>query len=127
MSQNSKSIARTAAALSTVALVTTAAIAQSASPYGVWTRPSNGTKVEFTNCGGKLCAKVISSANKDSVGKQIMSGAEKSGDNTWKGNLLNTEDGKTYSGVVVLEGPKALSLKGCVAGGLICKGETWTR
>jgi uncharacterized protein (DUF2147 family) len=120
-------IARIAAVAAGVALVATAALAQANSPYGVWTRPSTGTKVEFTNCSGKLCAKVISSSNKESVGKQIMSGAEKSGDNTWKGDLLNTEDGKTYSGVVVLEGPKALSLKGCVAGGLICKGETWTR
>jgi uncharacterized protein (DUF2147 family) len=117
-------LAIAAAALTGLA---SSAFAQANSPFGTWTRPSNGTKVEFTNCGGKLCAKVISSSNKDSVGKQIMSGAEKSGDNTWKGDLLNTEDGKTYSGVVTLEGPKALNLKGCVAGGLICKGETWVR
>ena len=38
----------------------------------------------------------------------------------------HTEDGKTYSGVVTLEGPNALNLKGCALG-FICKGETWQR
>jgi uncharacterized protein (DUF2147 family) len=116
----------TAAAIATVLLTATAAFAQS-SPFGTWTRPSNGTKVNFYDCGGKLCAKVTSSSNKDSVGKTIMTGAAKTGDNTWKGDLLNTEDGQTYSGVVTLEGPKALNLKGCVLGGIVCKGETWVR
>lgn len=118
----------TAAAIAATALVTaTAVYAQAASPFGTWTRPSNGTKVDFYECGGKLCAKVISSKNKESVGKVILSGAAKSGANTWNGDLLNTEDGKTYSGVVTLEGPKALNLKGCVLGGIVCKGETWVK
>jgi uncharacterized protein (DUF2147 family) len=119
-------ILKTIAAGAALALVATSALAQS-SPFGTWTRPSNGTKVNFYDCGGNLCAKVTSSSNKDSVGKTIMNGAKKTGDNKWQGDLLNTEDGKTYSGVVTLDGPKELTLKGCVAGGLICKGETWTR
>lgn len=116
-------LAATAAAL---ALGTTVAVAQT-SPFGTWTRPSTGTKVNFYDCGGKLCAKVLSSKDKSAEGKVIMSGAAKSGDNQWKGNLLNTEDGQTYSGIVTMEGPKALNLKGCAMAGLICKGETWTR
>ena len=116
---------RILAAAATAAVLATAAHA--ADPYGTWTRPSNGTKVDFYNCGGKLCAKVISSKNAASVGKVIMTGAAKTGDNTWKGDLLNTEDGQTYNGVVTLEGPKALNLKGCVLGGIVCKGETWVR
>lgn len=98
-----------------------------ASPYGTWTRPSTGTKVEFYDCGGKLCGKIVSSKNKDTIGKQIVSGASKTGENTWKGNLLNTEDGQTYNGVITLEGPKALNLQGCVLGGIVCKGETWVK
>jgi uncharacterized protein (DUF2147 family) len=114
-----------ATALVTLALGTTTALAQS-SPFGTWTRPSNGTKVDFYDCGGKLCAKVVASSNKESVGKVIMKGADKTGANTWAGDLLNTEDGKTYSGKVTLEGPKALNLSGCTAV-VFCKGETWTR
>jgi uncharacterized protein (DUF2147 family) len=117
---------RIAATLAAVAFGATAVLAQT-SPFGTWTRPSTGTKVNFYECSGKLCAKVTSSKDKSAEGKVIISGAAKSGDNQWKGDLLNTEDGQTYSGVVTLEGPNALNLKGCLLGGVICKGETWTR
>jgi len=98
-------------------------------PYGTWLRPSTGTQVNFYNCGGKLCAKIVAvkdQSRKGEIGTLIMNGAGKSGDNEWRGDLLNTEDGKTYSGVVTLEGPTALNLKGCVAA-IFCKGETWQR
>src|SRR3954466_16053195 len=92
--------------------------AQAAEPYGTWTRPSTGTQVNFWNCGGKLCggaAAVQDPARKNTIGTVIMKGAAKSGDNTWKGDLLDLESGKTYSGVVTLESANALNLKGCVA------------
>jgi len=120
----------TTAALVAAGIFVAAGTAHAADPYGTWTRPSTGAKLEFYDCGGKLCAKVASvvdKAKQGDVGKVIMTGAAKSGDNTWKGDLLNLEDGKTYSGVVTLEGPKALNLKGCALAGLICKGETWTK
>ena len=98
-------------------------------PYGTWVRPSTGTQVNFYNCGGKLCGKIVAvkdQSRKGEIGTVIMNGAAKSADNEWRGDLLNTEDGKTYSGVVTLEGPNALALKGCVAA-IFCKGETWQR
>jgi uncharacterized protein (DUF2147 family) len=112
----------------TLALASTGA-AQAAEPYGTWTRPSTGTQVNFWNCGGKLCGKIAAvqdPARKNTIGTVIMKGAAKSGDNTWKGDLLDLESGKTYSGVVTLESANALNLKGCVAA-VFCRGETWTR
>lgn len=106
-----------------------AGVANAAEPYGTWTRPSTGTQVNFWNCGGKLCGKIAAvkdQARKNTVGTVIMKGAAKSGDNTWKGDLLDVESGKTYSGVVTLESASALNLKGCVAA-VFCRGETWTR
>jgi uncharacterized protein (DUF2147 family) len=98
-------------------------------PYGTWVRPSTGTQVNFYNCGGKLCGKIVAvkdQSRKSEIGTMIMNGAAKTSDNEWRGDVLNTEDGKTYSGVVTLEGPNALNLKGCALG-FICKGETWQR
>ena len=112
----------------TAGLAATAASA--AEPYGTWLRPSTGATVSFYDCGGKLCAKIAGQkdpAKKGTIGKVIMTGATKSGANTWKGELLNVEDGKTYSGVVTLQSAKALRLEGCVLGGIICNGETWTK
>ena len=98
-------------------------------PFGTWMRPSTGTQVNFYNCGGKLCGKIVAvkdQSRKGEIGTMIMNGAAKTSDNEWRGDVLNTEDGKTYSGVVTLEGPNALNLKGCALG-FICKGETWQR
>jgi uncharacterized protein (DUF2147 family) len=120
-------IASSVAAASMFAVFATAAYA--AEPTGTWVRPSTGTQVNFYNCGSKLCARISAvkdQSRKNTIGTVIMKGATKSGDNTWKGDLLNTENGKTYSGVVTLESANALHLKGCVAM-VMCSGETWQR
>lgn len=111
------------------ALFAACGAANAAEPYGTWTRPSTGTQVNFYKCGDKLCGKIAAvkdQARKNTVGTVIMKGAAKSGDNTWKGDLLDVEAGKTYSGVVTLESATALNLKGCVAA-VFCRGETWTK
>lgn len=113
----------------TLAFASLAGTAFAAEPYGTWTRPSTGTQVSFTNCGGKLCGKIVGvkdEARKNTIGTVIMKGAAKSGENTWKGDLLDVESGKTYSGVVTLESASALKLEGCVAG-VFCRGETWVK
>lgn len=118
------------AALGAVAVLACSATASfAASPNGTWVRPSTGTKVNFYDCGGKLCAKIVGvkdPAKKGTVGTVIMSGATKTGDNKWEGDLLNTDNGNTYSGYVTLSGG-GLKLQGCALGGLVCTGETWQR
>ena len=114
-------------ALATVAAVLLLSPAMAAEPYRKWVRPSNGAEVSFFDCGGKLCGKVVSKGtSKAKVGTMIVSGAAKTGANEWKGNLLNPEDGKTYSGVITLVGDSGLNLKGCALG-VFCEGETWRR
>ena len=120
----------TRAFIGTAALTALSITAQAAEPFGTWIRPSTGAQLSFYDCGGKLCAKVVGvkdQSKKDMVGKVIMTGAAKSGDNAWKGDLLNLEDGQTYSGTITLLSASALNLKGCVLGGLICKDETLTK
>jgi uncharacterized protein (DUF2147 family) len=103
--------------------------ARAQEPFGTWVRPSTGTQVNFYNCGGKLCGKIVAvkdQSRKGEIGTVIMNGAARTSEKEWRGDVLNTEDGKTYSGVVTLEGPNALNLQGCALG-FICKGETWQR
>jgi len=111
------------------ALLGFAGAAGAAEPYGVWLRPSTGSQVRFYDCGGKLCAKVVAvkdDARKGEIGKMIMRGAVKSGENTWKGDLTDAGTGKVYSGTVTLQSASALSLQGCI-GGFLCQTESWTR
>ena len=89
--------------------------ARASDPFGTWMRPSTGTQVNFYNCGGKLCGKIVAvkdQSRKGEIGTVIMNGAARTSDNEWRGDVLNTEDGKTYSGVVTLEGPNALKPEG---------------
>jgi uncharacterized protein (DUF2147 family) len=127
MSTTIKSLLVTSIALASF-VVGLSGAASAAEPYGVWVRPSTGTQVSFYNCGGKLCGKIVAvkdESRKKEVGTVIMKGSVKSGDNKWEGDLLEADTGKIYTGVVTLEGPSALNLKGCVL--MICKGETWTK
>jgi uncharacterized protein (DUF2147 family) len=102
--------------------------ALAAEPFGEWVRPSTGAQVRFYDCGGKLCGKIVAVKDKSrtkEIGMVILNGAVKSGDNEWKGSLLDTDNGKTYARVVTLEGD-GLNLKGCALG-IICQGETWRK
>ena len=115
------------AALTLAAFATTAFAAD---PYGVWRRPEDGTTFSFFRCGGGLCVKVKGvkdPADRKYIGAMVFSGASKTGPNVWEGRVKNLEDGETYMGKITLNGANSVTLDGCVLGGAICKGETWTR
>ncbi|MFN0218136.1 MAG: DUF2147 domain-containing protein [Hyphomicrobium sp.] len=109
-------------ALSTLSFT---APARADSPNGTWLR-GNGAHISVFDCGGGIGMKVTKSPEAAKVGKQIMCGAKKSGENKWKGTVLNLDDGQKYSGYVELSGG-SLTLSGCVLGGLICNNDTWSR
>lgn len=124
------------------ALLAAPAFAAAEDAFGTWRHPENGSLVKLYSCGGGLCARIakVKDANAKDVnnpdaskrgrsvqGIVIMSGAKKSGENTWKGRLYNREDGGTYSGNIEVISKSQLRLEGCGLGGLICKGVTWTR
>lgn len=132
--------AATLAALGWALTLATPAAAGDAT--GTWVRPNGASQISITNCGGNLCGKIAwlktprndtqnpdaSKRDRPLVGVQIIRGMQPTGKpDQWKGKLYNAEDGKTYTGYVQLSGANKMKLEGCVLGGLICKGETWTR
>lgn len=97
-------------------------------PYGIWVREESGTKFDFYNCAGKLCAKVIAVAKdseKKAIGTVILRNAVRK-DGAWRGDIYNTDDGKIYSGSVTVDKPDELTLEGCLMR-FLCKSETWVR
>lgn len=118
------------AALASAALFLFASTALGADPYGVWRRPDDGTTFNFFRCGGGLCVKVkgvTDPADKKFIGSMVFTGAQKIGPGAWQGQVKNLEDGQMYLGKITLNSANSLTLDGCVMGGAICKGETWTR
>lgn len=109
--------------------------------FGVWRHPENGSHVEMYRCGDALCAKIVriqdgqkvDDKNPDPlkrkrpiVGLVIMSGASPSGPTSWKGELYNRVDGKTYAGTATVKSTDQLELSGCSMI-VLCKTVTWTR
>ena len=88
---------------------------------GTWLRPSTGAIVKFEPCGGSFCGIVQSGKYAGrSIGKMTGSGGK------YRGNITDLAEDKTYKGRANVNG-NTMSLKGCVLGGLICKGEDWQR
>lgn len=128
--------------VATVLLGMTASAAWAADPTGVWTRPSGASRIEIKTCGNGLCGDLVwlktpandtknpdpAKRSQSLIGRRIVHDlrpTKTAGE--WKGEVYNAEDGRTYTGYATLIGANQLKLQGCVLGGLICKGETWTR
>ncbi|MGL4278827.1 MAG: DUF2147 domain-containing protein [Albidovulum sp.] len=102
---------------------------------GVWqTQEDDGAyaHVTITPCGPAFCG-VISKAFKDggeyaspNIGKQIVIDMAPQGDGTYDGKVWRPSNDKIYIGGIELNGD-TMKLAGCVAGGLICKKQTWSR
>lgn len=97
---------------------------------GVWVRDDGLAKIEFSSCGSALCGAIVWLKNpekaKAKIGQRIFFDMTRADSNSWTGNAFNPEDGKTYSGKMVISGRK-LRTSGCVFGGLICKTVYWIR
>lgn len=88
---------------------------------GNWKTASGATAV-IANCGGAFCITLKSGQHAGKrIGKMQTNGANK-----YSGEITDPADDKTYSGKATLSG-SSLNMKGCVLGGLICRGQTWTK
>ena len=128
-----------------LALLTSAASAAPAT--GTWLSESGRTKVRITDCGGKLCGKVVwlkdatgadgkpktdrhnedeSKRSRPLLGVPVVQGMAPSGDNKWSGKIYNADDGKTYDAHVTVISDNAMNVQGCVLS-VLCKSQKWTR
>lgn len=102
---------------------------------GVWkTEVDDGSYAHVTiaPCGAKVCG-VISRTfnnsgeyNSPNKGKQLVRGMEPKGGGKYTGNVWRPSNNKVYVGKMQISG-SSLKLSGCVAGGLLCSSQVWTR
>jgi uncharacterized protein (DUF2147 family) len=141
-----KTVATGLLALAAIAARPAAAIA--ADPQGVWMSAERDTKVRISNCGEKLCGRVVwlnepidrttgkpktdkenpdaSKQRRPLIGLQIISGMQAKGSDTWQGQIYNADDGKTYAASLELQSNTRARVEGCVLS-VLCKAQTWTR
>lgn len=123
-----------------LALAATPGLAQASDVFGVWQSEPNDEgayiHVEVTPCAAdadRVCGTIIDAFNGDParrdavVGKVMINDMAKDGANEWDGGTIwAPDDDETYSSTMELNGD-VLTVSGCVLGGLICRGQDWTR
>ena len=122
-------------ALSIVALIASASAGLADPVEGVWkTQPDDGAyaHIKMSKCGAEICGTIARTFNADgeyqseNLGKLLVFDMVPDGDGSYSGKVWRPANDKVYIGKINLNG-NSLSLKGCVAGGLICKKQSWSR
>lgn len=116
--------------------------AQAKDIFDVWQSEKNDKgafiKVEMMPCASDatlICGKILDAINPTKasndkpawIGELIIENMKANGANAWDdGTIWAPDDDETYSSKLKLEGD-VLEVSGCVLGGLICRGQDWTR
>ena len=146
MSTNALRAATIGAWLAAAALL---APASTAEITGNWLTEEGKATVAIADCGGALCGTIVvlkepndpatgqpktdknnadpAMRSRPIIGVAIVLGMKPAGADQWKGRVYNAEDGKTYTGSLILQNANTLKLQGCMLGGVICKSSIWTR
>lgn len=107
---------------------------------GTWQSEKNGDgayiHVDIGPCasdGGKVCGKIVDAVDPTTtekpewVGRNIIEDMVAQSSTAWAdGTIWAPDDDTTYSAEMELKGD-VLTVSGCVLGGLICRGQDWTR
>jgi uncharacterized protein (DUF2147 family) len=102
---------------------------------GTWkTQPDAGryAHVAIAPCGAAFCGVIVAAFDANgayaspNLGRQLVIDMAPQGDGAYEGKVWRPSNDRIYVGKIRLEG-NAMSLKGCVAGGLVCSSQTWSR
>lgn len=117
------------------------------SALGTWLSADGSTKVRITNCGGKLCGRVVwlsdplgndgkpktdkynkdvSQRSRPLLGVPVVQGMAPNGENKWSGEIYNADDGNIYQAHVTVLSANTMNVQGCVLG-FLCQSQKWTR
>ena len=117
-----------------------------ADPKGLW-RGSDGSTTRIAACGAALCGYLdrmnppndpqtgrpwtdknnpdLSKRDRPLAGVQVLIAMRPSDPGRWSGTLYYYDNGKTYNGFIIEQGPNNLRIEGCFLG--ICGGENLVR
>ncbi|MEO0486004.1 MAG: DUF2147 domain-containing protein [Pseudomonadota bacterium] len=123
---------KTLIAAAAAAILGSAAMADDV--LGTWQSEASDTgafiQVNMVPCGSSICGMITAvggDGDQSIVGRQIIAGMASEGDGKYRGGTIWAPDeDKVYKSKMDLSG-NALEVSGCVLGGLVCRGQTWSR
>ena len=129
-------------ALLALVAATVSTPAHSASPEGLWLVKDQTGRIRIEKCGSQMWGTIAwqktpkkdesnpnpALRNRPLIGAAILIGMRRSGADRWEGDIYNPQNGNIYKSKMALQpSGGVLDIQGCVLGGLICGGESWTR
>ncbi len=121
--------------LSTIAALGLAGMAAADPAVGTWkTEVDDGSyaHIAMAPCGTAICGTIARTFNAEgeyqspNIGKTLVIDMVPQGGGAYEGKVWRPSNDKIYIGKMQMNG-NSLALRGCVAGGLICSKQTWTR
>lgn len=119
-----------------------------APPYGLWTSQERDVRVRLSDCHGKICGTLVwlqesvdpktgnpktdrlnpdpAKRTRPLIGLKVVYDFAPAGPQQWSGTIYNADDGHTYRAQLIVLGPRAIRLEGCMLV-VLCMGHTWRR
>jgi uncharacterized protein (DUF2147 family) len=122
-------------AVMAVAVVMSAGMGMAEPALGTWkTEVDDGAYAHVTiqNCGSNVCGTIArtfkngAEYQSENIGKMLVRNMQPKGNGRYEGKVWRPSNNKIYIGKMDVNGNR-LKLRGCVAGGLICAKQDWTR
>lgn len=103
----------------------------SAAPSGVWYDHTGRGAVEITECGGRLCGRVVwlkDAANNKACGMQVIGNAQPTGPGVWdRGWIFDPDRGSRYSVEIKPMGGGRLQVMGYAGSKYLSETMIWRR
>lgn len=111
-----------------VVLTCSVGAAQPLSPDGEWLRDDGNARVRIAPCGEKLCATNVwiqDRSKGEEPGDQLIMTLARRSDTRLVGSAYDPKRNDTYS-ITIVVGATALTTRGCILLGLLCRDVNWT-
>lgn len=118
-----------AISLSIVAMMTAVGVANAADITGSWSRSDGNARVKISKCGADICATntwIRPGTPSEKKGDVLVMKIKPVSATDYKGSAYDKQRDMSYRMSLSIKGDK-MTTKGCVLGGLLCKGVQWTR
>ncbi|WP_293798827.1 DUF2147 domain-containing protein [uncultured Bosea sp.] len=94
---------------------------------GTWLRDDGNARVRIAPCGDKICATNLwigDTSKGEAAGDKLVMTLVRKPDGTFAGSAYDAKRDWTYA-MTITASAGALTTRGCVVGGLICRDVTW--
>lgn len=113
--------------LAALMLASGSAAAQFEVPSGIWSRDDGNARVRIHPCGEAICATNVwigDTSKGEAVGDRLIMTLKPKAANVLSGKAYDPKRGLTFS-MTMTVGDKAMSTRGCIVGGMLCKNVNW--